>query len=123
MTTITNTDDTIDIRDVIERFEELRDSCDENFNAEEYEEFHRLKSLLEECKGKGGDEKWEGDWYPGILIHESYFTDYAQELCEECGDVSGDLPFYIVVDWEATAKNIQQDYTCIDFDGETYWTR
>jgi hypothetical protein len=28
-----------------------------------------------------------------------------------------------VIDWEATANGMQQDYKQVDFDGETYWYR
>lgn len=54
------------------------------------------------------------------LIHENQFTEYAQDLVE---DIGVKIPDYVVVDWEATAKNIQQDYTAVEFGGETYYFR
>lgn len=37
--------------------------------------------------------------------------DFAENLCEECGDIPKDLPSYIHIDWERTARDIMQDYT------------
>jgi hypothetical protein len=39
------------------------------------------------------------------------------------GDMPKEIPSYIVIDWDATAENIQADYTSVDFDGVTYWIR
>lgn len=56
-------------------------------------------------------------------MRESYFTEYAQELCEDIGDVPKNLHSYIAIDWEQTAENIKVDYTEVDFDGVTYLIR
>ncbi len=114
--------DIIDVRDLIERFEDLE--ADEARDADDEAEFARLELLLDELAGNGGDEQWRGDWYPLTLIHDSYFATYARELVEDIGDVPDGFPHYIVIDWEATAENIRQDYSSIEgFDGETYWYR
>ena len=57
------------------------------------------------------------------LIREDYFTQYVQEMLEDCGDIPSDLPHYIVIDWEATADNLKQDYAEIDIFGDTYYIR
>jgi antirestriction protein len=36
--------------------------------------------------------------------------DFAYQLAEDVGDLPRDLPSYIVIDWEATARNIMFDY-------------
>lgn len=120
-TEISNTDDTIDIRDVIARFEEL-DGMDV-LNECETKELKDLGDLLDECEGNGGDEQWRGNWYPVTLINESYFTEYAKELLADCGDLPRDLPHYIAIDWEETASNIMVDYTHVTFNGTTYLVR
>ena len=122
--------DTIDVRDVIARFEEL-DSIKDNaggtfndeFTAGMAEEFASLRSLLDELKGNGGDEQWRGDWYPVTLIRESYFVEAMQELCDDIGDIPKDLPSYVVIDWEATADNLRVDYQEVEFEGVTYLYR
>jgi len=118
---ISNTDDCIDVRDVIARFEELE--SDENRTEEETEEFNHLQGLLDELKGNGGDEDWRGDWYPVTLIHETYFVDYCEELLKDIGDLPKDIPWYIEIDWEKTAKHLKADYAECDFDGQSYYYR
>ena len=77
----------------------------------------------------GGDEKWRGDWYPGAMIADRHFRDYAREMLEDCGDIPRDLPSYIEIDWEATARNIRLDYTPIEVEHPkmsrklTFWVR
>lgn len=129
--TINNQADVIDVRDVIARVEELRSAIeayaekmtDWQENADNTEELEQLESLLSELAGNGGDEKWEGQWYPVTLIRDSHFEDYARELVEEIGDLPKGLPTYIEVDWEATARNVRMDYSPVEFDGVTYWYR
>ena len=38
-------------------------------------------------------------------------VDFTQQLLEDCGDRPKDLPNYIVIDWEATARQIMWDYS------------
>lgn len=116
---INNSDDMIDLRDVIARIEEIEDSE----LAEEKQELASLVSFIGECKGNGGDEQWRGDWYPITAVRDSYFVEYTKELLEDCGDLPKDLPHYIEIDWHATARNIRTDYTAVEFDGVTYWVR
>ena len=37
--------------------------------------------------------------------------EFVRELLESCGDIPKDLPAYIHIDWEATARDIMMDYT------------
>jgi antirestriction protein len=37
--------------------------------------------------------------------------DFTQELLEMCGDLPKDLPNCVVIDWEATARQIMWDYS------------
>lgn len=41
-------------------------------------------------------------------------AEFAQNLCEDCGDVPSNLPSYIYIDWERTARDIMYDYTECD---------
>ena len=38
-------------------------------------------------------------------------VDFVRELLEDSEDYLRDLPHYIIIDWEATARNIMFDYT------------
>lgn len=129
-TTLDLSADIIDVRDIIARVEELEAEIKSNENvyvseneAAAIDESEMLQSILAELVGYGGDEQWRGDWYPVTLIDDAYFTDYARELLEECGTIPRDLPSWVEIDWEATARNVRIDYTSVDIDGRTYWYR
>jgi hypothetical protein len=135
--------DIIDIRDVIARVEELREARDayENdketqglpdgaapewaiVNTDDAAELASLETLLGDCEGNGGDEKWEGSWYPLTLIHEDYFETYARELAEDIGAINKDAPWPARhIDWAAASEELKEDYTIIEYDGQTYYAR
>lgn len=115
---ITNSQDFIDSRDIIERIDYL-ESLDTNADDLEQEELRILNELTEQASSSP-------DWkYGETLIRDSYFTEYARETCEDIGDIPKDLPWYIEkhIDWDGVAKEIQMDYTSVDFDGVDYWIR
>jgi hypothetical protein len=117
--------DIIDVRDIIARVEELEtiepQTEEEKFrNVEEYAD---LLSILEELEGNGGDEQWRGDWYPITLIDAQYFVTYVQELLVDCGEIPKNLPFYVHIDWEATARDVGMDYTSLTINGREYFYR
>lgn len=148
-TELDNTQDVIDSRDVIARIAELQELADAvseakaelaglednttaeyaeaeaelataeaGFDEELQDELATLTALAEEAEGYAADWK-----YGAALIRDSYFCDYCIEMLEDCGEIPKNLPSYIAIDWEATARNIQVDYTSVDFDGVTYWIR
>jgi len=119
-TTEITADQILDVRDIIARVEDLREGQDDE---DERAELAKLEELLASLKGYGGDEKWEGSWYPLTLIRDDYFADAMEELVKDIGDLPHDIPDYLVIDWEATAKNLRVDYASVEFDGETYWYR
>ena len=66
------------------------------------------------------------DWeYGETFIHEDHFTDYVQELVEDSGYISADLPVWLAnaIDWERVADDFKMDYTEFEFQGVTYWAR
>jgi hypothetical protein len=118
---ISNTQDILDSRDIIARIEELEDM---ERDEQENEEFELLTDFMGALQGMGGDEQWRGEWYPVTIIRDSYFEEYAKELAEDCGMIDDDATWpKNCIDWEQAASELQQDYSSIDFDGETYWTR
>jgi hypothetical protein len=87
-------------------------------DADEIAELASLEKLAKQ------GEDYAPDWqYGETLIRYSYFTEYVQELLEDCGDISKNIPHYVMIDWDATARNVMVDYTHIDFDGVTYLIR
>ena len=123
---IENTEDTLDVPDIIARVEFLEggEEIDQDAGSEDQEELTQLRDLLTELKGNGGDKEWQGDWYPGTLIRDSYFREYAQELAEDIGAISGNAQWPLnCIDWDAATEQLQQDYSSVDVDGVTYWYR
>lgn len=144
---ISNSDDIIDSRDVIARIEELEEEREEfldsrvgdrgeeheasiddahdaaldleDWEAESGAELRALKSLADEAEG------YASDWHHGeTLVRDSYFEEYAQELAEECGMLEGADKWPLTcIDWEQAARELQQDYTAVEWDGVTYWVR
>ena len=114
---VTNGDDVIDSRDVIERisFLEGKDDRDESDD----DELETLKNLADEAQGYCAD--WE---YGETLIRDSYFKEYAEQFAEEIGAIDSNATWpNNCIDWDRAARELQQDYTSIDFDGVEYWTR
>ena len=146
---ISNTDNTIDSRDVIARIEELEaeeselqqeiDEKEDQYTPEELTKNpapvivakEALKEWRESEEGQElialkalaeQGEDYAPDWeYGAQLIHEYYFEEAMDEMLEDCGDIPKDLPSYltITVDYDA----LKMDYTAIDFDGQTYYVR
>jgi hypothetical protein len=112
--------DIIDTRDLMARVEALETDPDD---ATDDDELSTLLAILNDLQGNGGDEQWRGHWYPVTLVRDDYFTDYAREMVEESEMVSADLPSWVEVDWDATARNVRMDYTATEIDGVTYWYR
>lgn len=132
MNDIDNMQDFIDIRDVIERVEELREECEAYDGTgawarecpDDADELTTLESLLSELCGNGGDEKWEGNWYPRALIRDSHFEEYAEQLANDIGATNNEAHWpNSCIDWECAARELQMDYSSVEYDGATYWYR
>ena len=72
------------------------------------------------------DLKAEGipEWDDGAtLIPESDWEEYVEDLVKDWGYIPNDVPWWIVIDWAATADNVAADYSTVDYDGDTYYYR
>ena len=145
--TISNDADMIDSRDVIERIEELTAARTELSDAvhdawtarakrtarkalaawnasDDAEELRILIALANEAEGYAAD--WQ---HGGALIRRSYFVDYIRERIHDCYALpkqfnSSEWPWrHITFDYEAAAREAEQDYTTVDFDGVEYLIR
>jgi len=89
-----------------------------DWDEETEREYRMLKALEDEASGSP-------DWRHGeTLIAEHYFEDYARELADDIGAIDKDAGWPMTcIDWEQAADALKQDYTSVDFDGETYWIR
>lgn len=125
-TTVSNTDDVIDSRDVIERLGSLagqwagwsNNDGSEKLTDEETAELESLSRLASEASDYSED--WE---YGATLIRDSYFVAYTQGLAEEMDLLPQRSWPLNCIDWEGAARELRMDYTSVDFDGVTYWVR
>ncbi len=140
---VNNGMDVIDSRDIIARIEELESELQEAYEDEGNTENKTFEEWLDDMAGSDNGtfeeaakeyqslkaleneaKDYSSDWTDGAaLIRDDYFEEYTEELLKDIGDLPRDLPGYIVIDWAATADNIKQDYTSVEFDGVTYWVR
>ncbi|MEM7200244.1 MAG: hypothetical protein AAF628_08275 [Planctomycetota bacterium] len=140
MNAISNMDDVIDSRDVIERIEELREIRDDwidevvenggEFDMAPEVDWHNAHTdegceldALEALAAEGED--YAADWVHGeALVRDSYFEEYAEQLAEDCGLIDSNVTWpNNCIDWTRAAQHLQYDYSAIDFDGVTYWVR
>lgn len=87
--------------------------------SDEAEELRTLQALASDASG------YASDWRHGeTLVRDSHFQDYAQQLAEDCGMIPEGLRWPVsCIDWEQAARELQMDYTTVDFDGVDYWIR
>lgn len=102
--------------------------ADANVSIGEWEndyldEFEMLMNII----NQGEDSP---DWsYGETLIHENYFTDYTEELVNDCYEMpkefnEGKWPWnHMTMDWESAAYEAKADYLTIEANGETYYIR
>lgn len=122
-------DDVIDIRNIIERFEELEELCgdetidkdDPNYPDEEDKaDYQTYLEFLENVAGSGGDHQWRGSWYPVTFILDPYFPEYAEQYAADIGAIkSTDWPMNCI-DWDQAAKQLQSDFSSVEFGNYTY---
>lgn len=116
--------DTIDSREVIKRIAQLNSNCryhideldeDDAFELAELEAFE--KEAIEQGCG-------EAEWLHGAhFINDNYFVRYIQEMLQDDGTLTRDLPWYVKVDWEETADNLKIDYSEINMGPSSFWVR
>lgn len=120
--------DIIDVRDVIERIEELESIVGDDHDAanqDDASELAQLESLMSDLADcGGGNEQWRGTWYPLLLISESHFRDYAEQLAEDIGAINAAASWpNCYIDWDRAADALRMDYTPVTFNSVEYWTR
>jgi len=124
---ISNRQDIIDSRDIIDELNELEGDLecyidDEGGTEEDFPAIDRLNELREWNELGDDIDDWD---YGAMLIHYDYFSEYAKELVKDIGDLPKDLPWYIEsnIDWDGVADDLMSDYTSIELGGQTYLVR
>ena len=83
----------------------------------------RLKAILELENDLGGDLRLAQRDH-SYFVHEDDFEEHARELADSTGAIDGDAGWPMShIDWKGAARDLQMDYTSVDFDGTTYYYR
>lgn len=89
-------------------------------NADEFEELAILRELVAQIDDTAGDKASDGV----CLVRDSYFQQHAQQEAEDCCDIkAADRWPFTCIDWEQAARELQMDYSVIDYDNVIYWVR
>jgi antirestriction protein len=110
--------DNFDSRDIIARLEELR-AGDEELTEDEFLELDILEDIEKQAS------QYISDWrYGETFITEDSFEDYAREMADSLGTITGNESWPLNhIDWEAAANELRHDYTNFTFDGVEYLAR
>lgn len=80
-----------------------------------------LKALRELEEEASGCADWK---YGEALIRDSHFRDYAEQLADDIGAIPDNAAWpNNCIDWERAARELQMDYTAVDYGGVTYFIR
>lgn len=114
--------DIFDSRDVIDLIAELEAETEGLEKNEAPMAYAYLKFLTE--LNEAGQDSAE-DWQYGVaVIRDSYFTEYAQVLADDIGAIPDNVGWPLTcIDWQQAARELQMDYTPIEWVGLTFWVR
>lgn len=111
----------LDLKRLADELDVLRERVQDGETLDE-EEQDRLMAL-ERLENSLGDLYGASD--DGVyLIPKDEFKDYCRDLAEDCGYLNGkDNPLLNYVDWDAWAEDCSTDYSLVEFEGQSYYTR
>lgn len=137
----------LDTRDLIEERNDLKQQILDDF-LEVFPQYEEMTESFEDIRLDEEEiESWKDNWhteleaieaintledevgeefgYGTALIEEYEFEDYCQEFVGDCGYISKDTPQLIKnnIDWSGIADDMRQDYSEVNFRGETYLFR
>lgn len=113
-----------ELTELIDRDNDYNEAVEDGEDVTDYEPLteaeQERKSALESLQDEIGSE-WT---YGATMIPVDDFEDYARELAEDTGAISDNANWPAnCIDWEKAADELSQDFTEIDFDGESYYVR
>jgi chromosome segregation ATPase len=85
-----------------------------NENEEAQSELNELTNLRDSI----------GSEFPrGVtLIHESHFKEYAMQYADDVGAIADSHSWPLTcIDWDQAAEELQQDFSSVDLNGESYY--
>lgn len=134
-----------ELRDAVTSAKEELEEAEETFESAEEDEADAAEKAVDDASQVvtdaeadfGDDEKAElaeleelendigREFMHGTeMIPESAFEDYARQLAEYSGTYERDASWPLnCIDWEQAAKELQQDYILLSYQGADYWVR
>jgi hypothetical protein len=119
MDEITNSERTIDARDIPERITELARMTSRQ-DWEEDELIH-LRDLHDQLTGIFSENHLRQS--NPTLVREDHFEDFARTEADDMGDIREEGSVSGFVDWAAYADNVRTDWISVNFDGTEYLVR
>ena len=135
----------LDTRDLSKRREELKEEILDSF-LENFPHYQEMTESFEDIRFEEEEiQSWKEDFedeleeikeidtienelgsefeYGVTLVDVDDFEEYVEDLLDELGYIPKDFPSWIEIDWEATANNVRQDYTEVEYQGNSYLGR
>ena len=100
--------------DILFEEEEIQ-SWKEGFE-DELKEIEEIDTLEDEINSYAGD-----NFDDGVYLIDA--DDFVEQDLKDCGYIPKDFPTWIEIDWVATAENVRQDYSEVEFRGTAYLFR
>lgn len=128
--------DIIDSRDLLKELRDLLEDSSYDYSddpsdrdewvaldSDDKERVEALREVLAELPESTVDSPHGNSW-GCTLISEDAFTDYARELAQDIGAISGDEQWPLsFIDWQRAADALKMDYTTVELDDTTYYAR
>jgi len=135
----------LDTRDLSKRREELKEEILDSF-LENFPHYQEMTESFEDIRFEEEEiQSWKEDFedelkeieeidtienelgsefdYGVTLVDVDDFEEYVEDLLDELGYIPKDFPSWIEIDWQATANNVRQDYTEVEYQGNSYLGR
>lgn len=136
----------LDTRDLETTREELKQQILDSF-LETFPQYEEMTESFEDIRFEEEEiESWKSDFedelkqieeidtienecsefsFGETLIDEDDFEEYCEELVSDIGYLPKELPSFISnnIDWSGVADDMKQDYSEIDYQGNTYLYR
>ena len=135
----------LDTRDLSKRREELKEEILDSF-LENFPHYQEMTESFEDIRFEEEEiESWKEDFedelkeieeidtienelgsefdYGITLVDVDDWEEFVEQDLKDLGYIPKDFPSWIEIDWEATANNVRQDYTEVEYQGNSYLGR
>lgn len=135
----------LDTRDLSKRREELKEEILDSF-LENFPHYQEMTESFEDIRFEEEEiQSWKEDFedelkeieeidtienelgsefdYGITLVDVDDWEEFVEQDLKDLGYIPKDFPSWIEIDWEATANNVRQDYTEVEYQGNSYLGR